>query len=116
MKSVISMAAIRGLSVRESIDIAVKSGCGGIEIQTDYLPEEEMQCDGVFAYAKRQGLYISLHGPSSDINISSLNKGIRRESVCQIKAAIDLAKKYELEKVTFHPGQLSSVRENVEDK
>ena len=116
MKRIISMATVRGISVKESIDYAVKSGCGGIEIQTDYLPDAGTERDAVFAYAKECGLYVSLHGPSSDINISSLNKGIRRESVRQIKEAIDIACCYGLEKVTMHPGLLSSAREDVEGK
>lgn len=116
MKRVISMATIRGIPVGESIDYAVKSGCGGIEIQTDYLPEDEGELDAVFALAREHGLFVSLHGPSGDINISSLNRGIRRESVNQIKAAIDIARRYGLEKVTVHPGLLSSARENVEAK
>lgn len=116
MEHIISMATIRGFSVKESIDVAVKSSCGGIEIQTDYLPEDSNELDETFEYARRQGLYVSLHGPSSDINVSSLNKGIRRESVRQIKEAIDIANRYHIEKLTIHPGLLSSARENPEDK
>lgn len=115
-EGVISMATIRGFSVKDSIDVAVKSGCSGIEIQTDYLPEAESERAEVFAYARQQGLYVSLHGPSSDINISSLNRGIRQESIRQIKEAIRIAKRYAVEKLTIHPGLLSSARENVEDK
>lgn len=115
-EGVISMATIRGFSVKDSIDVAVKSGCSGIEIQTDYLPEAESERAEVFAYARQQGLYVSLHGPSSDINISSLNRGVRRESVRQIKDAIRIAKRYDVEKLTIHPGLLSSARENVEEK
>lgn len=60
-EGVISMATIRGFSVKDSIDVAVKSGCSGIEIQTDYLPEAESERAEVFAYARQQGLYVSLH-------------------------------------------------------
>lgn len=115
-EGIISMATIRGFSVMDSIDVAVKAGCGGIEIQTDYLPETESERAEIFAYARQQGLYVSLHGPSSDINISSLNRGVRQESIRQIKEAIRIAKCYDVEKLTIHPGRLSSARENVEDK
>ena len=116
MGRIISMATIRGLSVRESINVAAQSGCGGIEIQTDYLPEDPGEREAVFARARQLGLYVSLHGPSSDINISSLNRGIRRESLRQIWEAIDLAASFEIEKLTVHPGMLSSMREDPEDK
>jgi len=115
-EGVISMATIRGFSVLDSINVAVKAGCGGIEIQTDYLPEAESERAAVFAYARQQGLYVSLHGPSSDINISSLNRGVRLESIRQIKDAISMAKRYGVEKLTIHPGMLSSVREDAEIK
>ena len=111
-----SMATIRGIPVMESVEIAVRSGCSGIEIQTDYLPEaaEEREC--VFAVAREQGLWVTLHGPSSDINLSSLNRGIREESLRQIQEAIAIASRYGVKTLTIHPGKLSSVRENTEEK
>ena len=116
MRNKVAMSTIRGLSVIESIDIVVKSNCCGIEIQTDYLPEDEKEIDKIFKYAKEKELIVSIHAPSGDINISALNKGIRKESINQIKIAIDLANKYNSRVVTFHPGSLSSKRENQEEK
>lgn len=116
MKRKIAMATIRGIHVIESIDIAVKSNCCGIEIQTDYLPEEEKEIDKIFKYANEKGLIVSLHAPSGDINISALNRGIRKESINQIKQAIDLASRYNARAVTFHPGRLSSKRECADQK
>lgn len=116
MSTKIAMSTIRDLPVTESIDIAVKSGCNGIEIQTDYLPENQAEIEYVFSYAKENNLTVSLHAPCGDINISALNKGIRMESIRQVKEAIDLAAKYNARVVTFHPGRLSSARENIETK
>jgi len=116
MRNKVAMSTIRGLSVIESIDIVVKSNCCGIEIQTDYLPEDEKEIDKIFKYANDKGLIVSIHAPSGDINISALNKGIRKESINQIKIAIDLASKYNTRVVTFHPGSLSSKRECEEAK
>lgn len=112
----VAMSTIRGMRVIDSIDVAAMSGCDGIEIQTDYLPEDTKTYDTIFAYAKQRGLEVSLHAPCGDINISALNRGISKESVAQVKAAIDLAEMYSARCVTFHPGRLSSARENVEDK
>lgn len=112
----IAMSTIRGMSVKDSIDVAVRSGCTGIEIQTDYLPEDVHAYDSVFGYARQRGLEISLHAPCGDINITALNRGIRKESIAQIKNAIDLAGYYRARAVTVHPGRLSSARENIDEK
>lgn len=116
MERKIAMSTIRGVSVFDSIETAVKSGCSGIEIQTDYLPEDKKAYDTVFAYARQRGLEVSLHAPCGDINITALNRGIRRESIEQVKDAIDLANCYGARVLTFHPGRLSSAREKIEAK
>lgn len=112
----IAMATIRGISAMESVEIAHQCGLAGIEIQTDYLPEEEKECDCVFARIEECGMEVNLHAPSGDINISAANRGISKESVAQIKMIIDLAKKYQVRNVTFHPGRLSSMREDKDKK
>lgn len=112
----IAMATIRGISVMESVEIAHQCEFTGVEIQTDYLPEQERECDAVFERIRQYGMEVNLHAPSGDINISAANRGIREESVVQVKQVIDLAKKYSVRNVTFHPGRLSSMREDREQK
>lgn len=108
------MSTLRGITVKNSVDFAIECGFDGIEIQTDYLSLTDK--DKEIRYALEKGLSVSLHAPCGDINISALNRGIRKESVSQMKEAIDLAQKHCLRVVTFHPGRLSSARENVEEK
>ncbi len=116
MDKKIAMATIRGISIKESVEIAYQCGFAGIEVQTDYLPDEEKKRDFIFALIAQYGMEVNLHAPSGDINISAANKGIRKESVAQIKRVIDLAKKYKVRNITFHPGRLSSLREDKDDK
>lgn len=116
MKPIIAMSTLRGVSVADSIKMALQCGFTGIEIQTDYLPEDPARQEALFAHAKGEGLQVSLHAPCGDINITALNKGIREESIRQVKQAIDLAARYDVKTVTFHPGRLSSARENTEEK
>ena len=111
MKNKISMSTLRGFSVADSVKFALECGFDGLEIQTDYLSGEDE-----IRKALNAGLDVSLHAPCGDINISALNKGICQESVNQVKLAIDLASKFNLRVVTFHPGRLSSARENITDK
>ena len=116
MKNKISMSTLRGFSVKESTKFALDCGFDGLEIQVDYLCDDEKAREEEIKYAINSGLDISLHAPCGDVNISALNKGIRNESVVQVKRAIDLAKGYNLRVVTFHPGRLSSAREKSSDK
>ena len=116
MKNKISISTLRGISVEESVKFAVDCRFDGIEIQMDYLPDTEKEERNVIEMAMRAGLDVSLHAPCADINIASLNNGIRKESIAQIKSAIDIAEKYNLRVVTFHPGSLSSAREKETDK
>ncbi len=116
MKNKISISTLRGFSVEESVRFALDCGFDGIEIQTDYLPDTKEEQKKIIEMAMREGLDVSLHAPCADINIASLNKGIRKESIAQVKNAIDIAEKFNLRVVTFHPGRLSSARENEADK
>jgi sugar phosphate isomerase/epimerase len=51
------------------------------------------------------GLKFCIHANMIDTNISSLNEGIRNESIKQMKEAIILAKELNARIVTFHPGK-----------
>lgn len=116
LKNKIGISTLRGIPVKESVDFALNCGFEAIEIQTDYLPCEPEKQDECIEYAQKSGLIVSLHAPCSDINISALNRGIREESIRQVKKAINIAARHKLRVVTFHPGRLSSLRENAEEK
>lgn len=62
-------------------------------------------------------LIYTVHSPFSDINISSLNKNIRKESIRQIKYCIFAVHEIGGEVLTFHPGRHSAAtsksRENT---
>ena len=52
-------------------------------------------------------LEVSIHGPTVDINIASLNEGIRAESVKQMKECIDYAENINAHAITVHAGKIS---------
>lgn len=52
------------------------------------------------------GLEVSIHGPTVDINIASLNEGIRAESVKQMKECIDYAESIGAHAITVHAGKI----------
>jgi sugar phosphate isomerase/epimerase len=55
---------------------------------------------------KKCGLEVSIHGPTVDINIASLNDGIRAESVRQIRECIDYAESINSHAITVHAGKI----------
>jgi len=59
----------------------------------------------IYAY-KDCGLEVTLHAPTVDINIASLNEGIKNESVKQMKECIDYAEKINASTITLHAGKI----------
>lgn len=55
---------------------------------------------------KDSDIEIVIHGPSVDLNLASLNEGIRKESLRQILSTIDLANEMNSKIITIHPGQV----------
>jgi sugar phosphate isomerase/epimerase len=51
----------------------------------------------------------TIHAPLSDVNIGSLNPGIRTEALNQLVEAIEISGELEIERVTMHPGLLSPI-------
>lgn len=52
------------------------------------------------------GIEMSIHAPTVDINIASLNDGIRAESVKQMKECIDYAESINAHAMTVHLGKI----------
>jgi sugar phosphate isomerase/epimerase len=72
-------------------------------------------------------LKFTVHAPLSDINIGTLNPGIKREALNQLVEVVEISHRLGIERVTMHPGFLSpitfgrkemaveAVRESVEE-
>ncbi len=58
----------------------------------------------------------TVHSPFSDINISSLNKSIRKESIRQVKYSIFAVNEIGAKVMTFHPGRHSAATSKTRDK
>ena len=101
----------RGKDLREGLELAKEAGYDGAEIQIYDAPGGEAWEKLVRNEAERLGLLISVHAPSGDINLSSSNSGIRRESLSQVLDTIRSAAAVGAMSVTVHPGRLSSMRE-----
>ena len=83
----------------EIIDLAQKHDFEIIEILG-----EEMILEKDNHEFRDCGLDIRIHSPTVDINIASLNKGIRKESVRQIINCANIAEDLNASAITVHPG------------
>lgn len=75
-------------------------------------PNDEIESDILDSFS----LKYSIHSPLMNINIASLNKGIRKASIEEIKKSIDLASKIDGEIVVVHPGMVPFLGRGFEDK
>ena len=101
---------------KEWIDFAVDNGFRCMEIAVGIMPQEPKKQDEIINYAKEKGLSLSLHSYFGPNNIADTDIENRKKSVKEAKYSIDLAKKHNLETVTFHPGRLSKEDESVLEK
>lgn len=69
-----------------------------------YLPDIKLKLKELLA---SYNIDISIHAPLSDINIGSINKNIREQSVKEVINSIEAANFLGAKIVTFHPGHLS---------
>ena len=57
---------------------------------------------------EKYGISYTVHAPPHDVNIASINEGIRRESLRQILRSIEIAYNVDSPIVTLHPGRLTT--------
>ena len=62
------------------------------------------------------GLDIRIHSPTVDINIASLNKGIRKESIRQIINCAHIAEDLNASAITVHPPILQKTLMQVQSQ
>ena len=86
----------------KALNLAKEDGFKGIGIMIQESLNYYMENLSIL---KQSGLKFCVHANLIDTNIASLNEGIRKESVNQVKEAIILAKALSAEIVTFHPGK-----------
>lgn len=58
-------------------------------------------------------MQLTMHAASWDLNLSSLNTGIRKQSVQEIIRSIELASQIGADNITFHPGKLTLADSDV---
>ncbi len=115
MKPALSSTTLRSFPPGEIVLAAQRLGYGAAEIWAELLWDSGEGPAAVGKLARERGLALSVHGPSRDLNVTSLNEGVRRESRAQYLKSIEDAARMEAEIVVIHPGSLSSSHDRPED-
>ncbi len=110
----LSSLAYPNTEIIEFINRAHELGFNGVEIIVEGFSENEIE--NAKEVIEELDLRVSLHAPFSDINIASLNSGIRNESLRQIKRSIDLADYLSADSVTLHSGRISPLSMRFKEK
>ncbi|MGI6447973.1 MAG: sugar phosphate isomerase/epimerase family protein [Methanobrevibacter boviskoreani] len=92
----------------EILDTAKRDGFEVIEILSEgpYAAYNIEKNDEIIKISDKGNIEINIHGPTVDLNLASINEGIRRESVKQTIETIDMANKIGANAITVHPGKI----------
>lgn len=114
MKAALSSTTLRTYSPEELARAAVRLGYEAVEIWSELLWESGEEAAALGKSIKDKNLLLSIHGPSRDLNVTSLNSGIRRESRAQYMKCLEDAARMEAGIVNLHPGAFSSSHDKAE--
>lgn len=104
-----------GASPWEIFDLASCSGMDGIEIWHQQADSFGWDPEEIGGMARSSGLNLLVHGKSWDLNFASLNEGIRRASLAELKGSLLFAARCGAQETTLHPPRytLSGMREQA---
>jgi len=106
MKIGFTTLALFNKSFDEQLNIAVADGFNMVEILCEgpNLPRVALNDLKMFDIAHSYNLEFTIHSPTVDLNPTSLNVGIREETLRQLKETTDFASAIGAITVTTHPG------------
>ncbi len=102
--------AVMLMPMHEAIATAIDLGYDAFELSGEF---PQCLCDEVGPAERERtrqlvetsGLMVSVHAPFTSLNIAALNPGVRKESVRQVLAAVDLCADIGGRHVTIHNGE-----------
>ena len=101
------------VSVCSALQTIKECGFQAAEIWMEHLWKSDEAVAEIKEAAKRLDLALSLHAASYDVNITSANPGIRKESMRQVRESLLAAADLGADPVVVHAGRLSSSRGNT---
>ncbi|MBT3434631.1 MAG: sugar phosphate isomerase/epimerase [Nitrospinaceae bacterium] len=109
-----SSTTLRTFSPTALAEAAEHMGYDAVEIWSELLWESGEDMAALENSIRDKNLLLSIHGPSRDINVTSLNRGIRRESREQYMKSLEDAARMGAELVNLHPGAFSGSHDKAE--
>lgn len=91
-------------SLEEIFNLACQSGLDGIELWAQHFFHREYDVGEFEKLAALYPIKSCVHSQSWDLNLASMNEGIRKQSVIEVEKSIELAYRLGLDEVTVHPG------------
>ena len=92
-------------SLEEVLKKAYKEGFEGVEFWAQHFEKRKYSKKEYRELMKSYPIKAVVHAYSWDLNIASINEGVRKASIEEIFKSIDLAKDILAEEVTLHPGR-----------
>jgi len=109
MQVAISSLLFKSYSLGRVIDLAREFGISWVEVWSEHFWRDD---NGQLSQAlHKSGLEISVHGPTADLNITSANSGICKESISQVLQAVEEAARMGASVITVHPGHVTGKKD-----
>lgn len=109
-----SSTLLWNFSIEKIIKLAAEYKYEGVEIWAEHFWFNKFSIEDTIRLKEKYRLEILLHSASWDLNIASINDGIKNQSIEEIKKSILLAKEVGAKKITIHPGRESLNRKLTE--
>lgn len=105
----------QGTPICSALQTIKECGFQAAEIWMEHLWKTDENVKQIEGLANTLELPLSLHAASYDVNITSANPGIRRESLQQVRESLLVAADLGADPVVVHAGRLSSSRGDTEE-
>lgn len=92
-----------------------ETGFNVAEVWMEHILATGEKPEDIAEHAKSLEMKLTFHSTSYDINLTSINEGIRNESLNQTRFAVEMSDKLGSEVLVIHPGRLSASRCSLYD-
>ncbi len=114
MKAGISTKTLQSHRLRNTIPLLAERGYELIEIWVEQIWRQEKKLYDFKKFISNITAEFSIHGPTEDLNICSMNRAIRSISVEQHLQAIDTTADLGVSNLVIHPGRCTSLKDRKE--
>lgn len=110
-----STDVIRHLPFEEALKFIHDTGFEGVEIWMGHVHQSGLSAPEIKGLLDTFQFDYQVHADVRDVNLTSINPGIRKESIRQTKETLEFCRDIGAELLTLHPGRMSSSKDKPED-